>query len=88
LPILFPQQLQRQMAMLLQLLMHGLPVRLRPHRQRSRRRRPVPKQLGFQLFFAQISGQRPADSGRLRSLQIIVNRAHPDPATARDGSLA
>jgi hypothetical protein len=59
LPVFFPYQLQGQMAMLLQLLMNHFPVRLRPLRHRFGPDRWVPKQLGFQFFFAQPFRQGP-----------------------------
>jgi len=84
LPVFFPQQLQAQMAMLLQLLMNRFPVRLGPLRHRFRPNRLVPKQLAFQFLVAQAFGQRPADPCRCRPFQILVDRAQPHPATARD----
>jgi len=54
--VFFPDQLQSQMAMLLQLLMNGFPIRLRPLLHRFRPHRLVAKQLGFQFFFAQAFG--------------------------------
>src|SRR6266404_3137257 len=75
------------MAMLLQLLMNAVPVRLRTLPRRLDRNRLVPKQLGFQFLFAPAFGQRPTDASRSRPLQIVVDRAQPHPATARDLSL-
>ncbi len=51
--------------------------------RRFRLDRSVPKQLGFQFLFAPAFGQRPTDPRR-RPLQIVVDRAQPHPATARD----
>jgi hypothetical protein len=75
LPIFFPHQLQSQMAMLLQLLMDSIPVRLRPWLDRSAPDRLVPKKLSLQFFFAQSLGQRPTDPGRRCPFQILVDRA-------------
>src|SRR5882757_1781995 len=75
------------MAMLLQLLMNAVPVRLRTLPRRLDRNRLVPKQLGFQFLLAPAFGQRPTDASRSRPLQIVVDRAQPHPATARDLSL-
>src|SRR5882724_6738134 len=75
------------MSMLLQLLMNAVPVRLRTLPRRLDRNRLVPKQLGFQFLFAPAFGQRPTDASRSRPLQIVVDRAQPHPATARDLSL-
>src|SRR5882724_10537310 len=75
------------MAMLLQLLMNAVPVRLRTLPRRLDRNRLVPKQLGFQFLFAPAFGQRPTDASRSRPLQIVVDRAQPHPATALDLSL-
>src|SRR5882724_1916051 len=75
------------MAMLLQLLMNAVPVRLRTLPRRLDRNRLVPKQLGFQFLFAPAFGQRPTDASRSRPPQIVVDRAQPHPATARDLSL-
>jgi hypothetical protein len=74
------------MAMLLQLLMNAVPVRLRTLPRRLDRNRLVPKQLGFQFLFAPAFGQRPTDASRSRPLQIVVDRAQRS-ATARDLSL-
>ncbi len=52
LPVFFPHQLQGQMTMLLQLLMNGIPIRLRPLLHRCGLHGLVRKQLGFQFFFA------------------------------------
>jgi hypothetical protein len=68
LPVFFPHQLQRQMAMLLQLLMNGFPVRLRPLPRRSSRNRLLPKQLGFQFFLTQSLRQGPPHLRRRRPL--------------------
>ena len=84
LSVFFPQQLQGQMAMLLELLMNGFPFRLRPLPLRSGLDGLVPKQLGFQFLFAQALGQRPTDPGRSRPLQILVDRTQPHSATAGD----
>jgi hypothetical protein len=56
LPVFFPHQLQGQMTTLLQLLMNGFPVWLWPLSHRSGLHGLVTKQLGFQFFFAQASG--------------------------------
>src|SRR6266851_8120429 len=72
------------MAMLLQLLMNAVPVRLRTLLRRLDRNRLVPKQLGFQFLFAPAFGQRPTDASCSCPLQIVVDRAQPHPATARD----
>jgi hypothetical protein len=75
------------MAMLLELLMNGFPVRLRPLLYRFRPNRLVPKKLGFQFLFAQAFGQRPTDPRRRRPFQILVDRAKPHSATACDLAL-
>src|ERR1700721_4444183 len=72
------------MTMLLQLLMNAVPVRLWTLPRRWDRNRLVSKQLGFQFLFAPAFGQRPTDAGRCRPFQIVVDRAQPHPATARD----
>src|SRR5580658_5392771 len=72
------------MTMLLQLRMNVVPVRLGTLPRRLRRNRLAPKQLGFQFLFAPAFGQRPTDAGRSRPFQIVVDRAQPHPATARD----
>src|ERR1700722_11715934 len=72
------------MTMLLQLRMNVVPVRLGTLPRRLRRNRLAPKQLGFQFLFAPAFGQRPTDAGRSCPLQIVVDRAQPHPATARD----
>ncbi len=82
LPVFFPHQLQRQMAMLLELLMNGFSVRLWPLPHRPDRHGMVPKQLGFQFFFAPAFGPWPDDSSRHRPLQILMDRAQPHSATA------
>jgi hypothetical protein len=68
LSVFFPQQLQGQMAMLLELRMNGFPVRLPPLQHCSVLDGLAPKQLGFQFLFAQALGQRPTDPGRSRPL--------------------
>jgi hypothetical protein len=87
LPVFFPDQLQGQMTMLLQLLMNGFPIRLRPLLHRSGLHGLVPKQLGFQFFFAQAFRQRPTDPGCYCTFQILVDRAQPHSATACDLAL-
>ena len=85
--VFFPDQLQSQMAMLLQLLMNGFPIRLRPLLHCSGLYGLVPKQLCFQFFFAPAFRQRPTDSGCHRPFQILVDRAQPHSATACDLAL-
>jgi hypothetical protein len=75
------------MAMLLELLMNGFPIRLRPLLHRFRPNRLVPKQLSFQFLFAEAFGQRPTDPSRRRPFQILVDRAQPHPTTACDLAL-
>jgi hypothetical protein len=56
------------MAMLLELLMNGFPVRLRPLPHRSGLDRLLPKQLGFQFLFARPSGNgQPIPAAAARS---------------------
>jgi hypothetical protein len=67
------------MAMLLQLLMNGLPVRLWPLPDRSALDGLVSKQLGFQFLFAPAFRQRPTDPGRHRPFQILGTVPSPIP---------
>jgi hypothetical protein len=62
------------MAMLLKLLVNGFLVRLRPLPHPSGLDGLGPKQLGFQFLIAQAFRHGPADPGRLRPFQILVNR--------------
>ena len=62
------------MAMLLQLLMNGFPIRLRSPLHRLRPNRLVAKQLGFQFFFTQAFGQRPTDPSRFGRRRWSGNR--------------
>jgi DNA invertase Pin-like site-specific DNA recombinase len=87
LSVFFPQQLQGQMAMLLELLVNRSPVRLRTLPRSSGLDGLVPEQLGFQFLFAQALRQRPTDPGRSRPFQIVVNRTQPHSATARNLAL-
>jgi hypothetical protein len=41
----------------------------------------IPKQLGFQFFFAQAFRQWPTDPSRRRPFQILVDRAQTNPTT-------
>jgi hypothetical protein len=73
------------MAMLLQLLVHRFPVRLRSHL--AHRDGLAPEQLGFQFFFAPTLWQGPTDTRGRRSFQILVYCAQSDPTTASDRAL-
>ena len=53
LSIFLPQQLQGQMTVLLQLLMHRLPIRFRTTAHRPSHCNLVPEQLRFQIYFPQ-----------------------------------
>ena len=69
--------------MLLQLLVNGFPIRLRPLHGSHHHGR-IPEQFGFQFLFPETFGQWSANPCCSRPLQIIMNCAQPDPATARD----
>ena len=86
-PVFFPHQLQRQMAVLLELLMNGIPVRLWPLLHHFAGTDWIPKQLGFQFFFAQAFRQWPTDPSRRRPFQILVDRAQTNPTTTCDLAL-
>jgi hypothetical protein len=70
--IFFPNQLQRQMSVTLQLLMNLAEVYSRPFR-RPRPYRSSGKQQFVEALLVAIFGQRPAEPGCDRFLQIPMN---------------
>ena len=87
LAVFLPQQLQRQVAVLFQLLAYIKVVRLRLLRRFLWR--PIRReQRLFQAVFVPLLAERPANTGRLRSRQILVHRALAGPDAARNLPLA
>src|SRR5215472_15221391 len=83
LPILFPEQLQRQMLMGLKLLTNSLEIdvgQLRPNRPG----RAGWEQKSIELLVVQILRQGPFQTDGRRPLQVPMNRSLPDRATSGD----
>jgi hypothetical protein len=85
--IFFPQQLQRQMPMLLALLVYRSEVG-QSLVGIARPRLAFAEQRLFQPLFVPTLRQRPADSGSLRPLEVLVHSAEAEGTTARNLALS